>query len=97
MRETAPSLRSLLQTFIRRFPGYGATAWSNVYQEISQTYFPLCVIVQVNLTAGVDNVFGKLYYDPLAGVNRVPGGVVPVGGIMPGAVRFGYIKLDWSL
>jgi hypothetical protein len=32
-----------------------------------------------NFVAGVDNVFDKLYYDPLAGVNRVTGSAVPVG------------------
>jgi iron complex outermembrane receptor protein len=66
-------------------PGYGVV---NLYGRISP-------VKNLNLTAGVDNVFDKNYYDPLAGVNRVAGGVVPVGGIMPSAGRFGYLKLDW--
>lgn len=66
-------------------PGYG----------ILNLHAGLSPMKNVNLTAGVDNVLDKPYYDPLAGVNRVPGGAVPVGGIMPGAGRFGYVKLDW--
>lgn len=68
-------------------PGYGIL---NLHAGVTP-------LKNLNLTAGVDNVFDKLYYDPLAGVNRVAGGVVPVGGIMPSAGRFGYVKLDWSL
>ena len=50
----------------------------------------------LNLTAGIDNVFDKLYYDPLAGVNRVIGSSVPVGGIMPAMGRSLYVKMDWT-
>lgn len=67
-------------------PGYG----------ILNLHAGLSPLKNLNLTAGIDNVFDKPYYDPLAGVNRVAGGVVPVGGIMPGAGRFGYVKLDWA-
>jgi len=50
----------------------------------------------MNLTAGVDNVFDKFYYDPLAGVNYVMGSSVPVGGIMPAMGRSLYVKMDWT-
>lgn len=50
----------------------------------------------LNLSAGVDNVFDKLYYDPLAGVNRVIGSSVPVGGVMPAMGRSLYVKMDWT-
>ncbi len=66
-------------------PGYGIV---NLYGRISP-------VKSFNLSAGIDNLFDRNYYDPLAGVNRVAGGVVPVGGIMPGAGRYGYIKLEW--
>lgn len=49
----------------------------------------------LELTAGIDNVFDKIYYDPLASVNRVAGGAVAVGGIMPGTGRAGHAKLNW--
>lgn len=50
----------------------------------------------LNLSAGVDNVFDKLYYDPLAGVNYVGGSSVPVGTIMPAMGRSLYVKMDWT-
>jgi outer membrane receptor protein involved in Fe transport len=50
----------------------------------------------LNLAAGVDNVFDKLYYDPLAGVNRVIDSSVPVGGVMPAMGRSLYVKMAWT-
>ena len=50
----------------------------------------------LNLSAGVDNVFDTLYYDPLAGVNRVAGSAVAVGSIMPAMGRSLYVKMDWT-
>ncbi|MDP2056380.1 MAG: TonB-dependent receptor, partial [Thiobacillus sp.] len=68
-------------------PGYGIL---NLYAGVTP-------LKNLNLTTGVDNVFDKLYYDPLAGVNRVMGSSVPVGSIMPGMGRTLYVKMDWSL
>ncbi len=67
-------------------PGYGVL-------NLSAAYAPA---KNLNLIAGVDNVFDKLYYDPLAGVNRVAGGVAAVGGIMPAMGRSLYVKMDWT-
>jgi len=67
-------------------PGYGVV---NLYAG----YTPL---KNLNLTAGVDNLFDKLYYDPLAGVNYVMGSTVPVGGIMPAMGRSLYVKMAWN-
>ncbi|MFZ0107357.1 MAG: TonB-dependent receptor [Thiobacillus sp.] len=67
-------------------PGYGVV---NLYAG----YTPL---KNLNLTAGVDNLFDKLYYDPLAGLNYVIGSSVPVGGIMPAMGRSLYVKMAWS-
>ena len=67
-------------------PGYGVL---NLYASIAP-------LKKLNLTAGVDNVFDKLYYDPLGGVNRVAGGVAAVGGIMPAMGRSVYVKMDWT-
>lgn len=67
-------------------PGYGVL-------NLRAGYTPT---KKLNVTAGVDNVFDKLYYDPLAGVNRVAGGSVPVGGIMPATGRALYVKMDWT-
>lgn len=67
-------------------PGYGVL---NLHAGVSP-------LKNLNLAAGVDNVFDKLYYDPLAGVNRVIGSSVPVGAIMPGMARSLYVKMDWT-
>jgi iron complex outermembrane recepter protein len=67
-------------------PGYGVV---NLYAG----YTPL---KNLNLTAGVDNLFDKLYYDPLAGLNYVIGSSVPVGGIMPAMGRSLYVKMAWN-
>ncbi|MGE5320018.1 MAG: TonB-dependent receptor domain-containing protein [Hyphomicrobiaceae bacterium] len=67
-------------------PGYGVL---NLHAGITP-------LKNLNLSAGVANVFDKPYYDPLAGVNRVAGGVVPPGTIMPGMGRSLYVKLDWT-
>ncbi len=67
-------------------PGYGVL-------NLHASYAPM---KNLNLVAGVDNVFDKLYYDPLAGVNRVAGGVAAVGGIMPAMGRSAYVKMDWT-
>ncbi|HWR76928.1 MAG TPA: TonB-dependent receptor [Thiobacillus sp.] len=67
-------------------PGYGIL---NLHAGVTP-------LKNLNLTAGVDNVFDKLYYDPLAGVNRVMGSSVPVGSIMPGMGRSLYVKMDWT-
>jgi iron complex outermembrane receptor protein len=67
-------------------PGYGVL-------NLHAGFMPL---KNLNLTAGVDNVFDKLYYDPLAGVNRVIGSTVAVGTIMPAIGRSLYVKMDWS-
>jgi iron complex outermembrane receptor protein len=67
-------------------PGYGVL---NLRAGVAPTK-------NLKLSAGIDNVFDKLYYDPLAGVNRVAGGSVPVGGIMPAMGRSLYVKMDWT-
>lgn len=67
-------------------PGYGIL---NLHAGMSP-------LKNLNFGAGVDNVLDKPYYDPLAGVNRVSGGVVPVGGIMPAMGRSLYVKMDWT-
>lgn len=48
----------------------------------------------VKLAFGVDNLFDRLYYDHLDGINRVSGGDVAVGARIPGAGRFGYVSLS---
>jgi iron complex outermembrane receptor protein len=73
-------------------PGYGVV---NLYAS----YSPL---KDLDFTAGVDNLFDKLYYDPLAGLNRVPGGAADVAGvngatgIMPAMGRSLYVKMAWT-
>lgn len=67
-------------------PGYGVL-------NLHAGYAPM---KNLNLAAGVDNVFDKFYYDPLAGINRVAGGVAAVGGIMPAMGRSLYVKMDWT-
>lgn len=67
-------------------PGYGIL-------NLHASYAP---IRNLTLAAGIDNVFDKLYYDPLGGVNRVAGGVAAVGGILPAAGRSLYARLEWS-
>lgn len=67
-------------------PGYGVL-------NLHAGYTPM---KNLKLVAGIDNVFDKLYYDPLAGVNRVAGGAATVGGIMPAMGRSAYVKLDWT-
>lgn len=67
-------------------PGYG----------VLNLYAGFAPLKNLNLTAGVDNVFDKLYYDPLGGVNRVAGGLAAVGGLMPAMGRSAYVKMDWT-
>ncbi|MEW6118869.1 MAG: TonB-dependent receptor [Pseudomonadota bacterium] len=67
-------------------PGYGLL-------NLHAAYAPL---KNLTLTAGIDNVFDKLYYDPLAGVNRVAGGAAAVGGAMPAVGRSAYVKMNWT-
>jgi len=67
-------------------PGYGVL-------NLHAGFTPL---KNLNFTAGVDNVFDKLYYDPLAGVNRVFDSSVPVGGVMPAMGRSLYVKMAWT-
>ena len=67
-------------------PGYGVV---NLYAG----YSPL---KDLDFTAGIDNLFDKLYYDPLAGVNYVMGSSVPVGGVMPAMGRSLYVKMAWT-
>lgn len=67
-------------------PGYGVLNLHAGYSPAKNLSF----------TAGIDNVFDKMYYDPLAGVNRVAGGVAAVGGIMPAVGRSVYAKMNWT-
>jgi iron complex outermembrane receptor protein len=67
-------------------PGYG----------VLKLYAGLTPLKNLNLSAGIDNLLDKQYYDPLAGVNRVAGGSVPVGGVMPAMGRSLYVKMDWT-
>jgi iron complex outermembrane receptor protein len=67
-------------------PGYGVV-------NLRAGFSP---VKNLNLAAGVDNLFDKFYYDPLAGVNRVLGSSVPVGGVMPAMGRSLYAKMEWT-
>lgn len=67
-------------------PGYGVL-------NLHAGFTPL---KNLNVSAGVDNVFDKRYYDPLAGVNRVAASAVAVGSIMPAMGRSLYVKMDWT-
>jgi iron complex outermembrane receptor protein len=51
----------------------------------------------VKLNFGIDNLFDKLYYDHLGGVNRVSGGDIAVGARLPSAGRFAFAQLEWTL
>lgn len=48
----------------------------------------------VKLGFGIENLFDRLYYDHLDGINRVTGGDVAVGARIPGAGRFAYVNLS---
>ena len=48
------------------------------------------------LSAGVENLFDKIYYDHLGGINRVLASSVPVGGQLPGMGRSFYAGLDYA-
>lgn len=67
-------------------PGYGVL---NLHAGVTP-------MKNLSVTAGVDNVFDKLYYDPLAGVNYVIGSSVPVGALMPAMGRSLYVKMAWT-
>lgn len=51
----------------------------------------------VNITLGIDNLFDKLYYDHLGGINQVAGSDVAVNARLPGAGRFAFVQLEWIL
>ncbi len=51
----------------------------------------------VKLNIGIDNVFDKLYYDHLGGINQVAGSDIPVNARLPGAGRFAFVQLEWIL
>lgn len=46
--------------------------------------------------AGIENVFDKLYYDHLGGINRVANSVIAVGGQLPGMGRSAYLSVDYT-
>lgn len=48
----------------------------------------------VKLGFGIENLFDRLYFDHLEGINRVSGGDVAVGTRLPGAGRFAYVSLS---
>lgn len=49
-----------------------------------------------SLSAGVENLFDKVYADHLGGINRVSGGDVAVGAHIPGAGRFLYLAGEYG-
>ena len=51
----------------------------------------------VNINLGIDNLFDKLYYDHLGGINQVAGSDVAVNARLPGAGRFAFVQLEWIL
>lgn len=51
----------------------------------------------LQFTAGLNNLFDKNYADALSGINRVPGGDLPVGARIPGAGRSVFFGLNVAL
>lgn len=51
---------------------------------------------RLRLAAGVENLFDKVYYDHLGGINRVAASSVPVGGQLPGMGRSFYARVDYT-
>ena len=45
---------------------------------------------------GVENLLDKRYADHLGGMNRVAGGDLATGELIPGAGRFGYASVSWE-
>jgi iron complex outermembrane receptor protein len=50
----------------------------------------------VELSAGVENVFDKDYVDPLSSVNRVNAGAVLPGELIPGVGRAAQVRVNWT-
>lgn len=48
------------------------------------------------VAAGIENLFDKLYYDHLGGINRVANSVIAVGGPLPGMGRSAYLSVDYT-
>ncbi|MEW5787855.1 MAG: TonB-dependent receptor [Pseudomonadota bacterium] len=70
-----------------RTPGYAVLDWHGRWQATRN----------MTLHYGVDNLLDKLYYDHLGGINRVMGSDVAVGERLPGAGRFAFMQLEWTL
>jgi iron complex outermembrane receptor protein len=68
-------------------PGYAVFDWHAQWQASKS--------VKVNF--GIDNLFDKLYYDHLGGINRVTGGDIAVGARLPSAGRVAFAQLQWIL
>lgn len=68
-------------------PGYAVFDWHAQWRAAKG----------VKLNFGIDNLFDKLYYDHLGGVNRVSGGDIAVGARLPSAGRFAFVQLEWTL
>ncbi|MES2000082.1 MAG: TonB-dependent receptor [Pseudomonadota bacterium] len=51
----------------------------------------------LRLTAGVENLFDKTYYDHLGGINRVALSSVAIGGQLPGMGRSLYVGMEYAL
>jgi iron complex outermembrane receptor protein len=68
-------------------PGYAVFDWHAQWR----------VSKNVKVNFGIDNLFDKLYYDHLGGINRVTGGDIAVGARLPSAGRFAFAQLQWIL
>ena len=51
----------------------------------------------LRLTAGVENLFDRTYYDHLGGINRVTLSSVAIGGQLPGMGRSLYVGMEYAL
>lgn len=68
-------------------PGYAVFDWHAQWRAAKG----------VKVDFGIDNLFDKLYYDHLGGINRVSGGDVALNARLPGAGRFAFAHLEWTL
>jgi iron complex outermembrane receptor protein len=51
----------------------------------------------LRLTAGVENLFDRIYYDHLGDINRVTLSSVAIGGQLPGMGRSLYVGMEYAL